>query len=177
MAAGGLMLHRLHAMGYLEKGGSIPVYGEMPSFALTERSGRTVSLEDLKGRVWVADIIFTRCGGPCPFMSARAKTLTENFKNLTVVSFTSDPAYDTPTVLQKYAARYKAPEDRWLFLTGPMEEINRVSEGLMFGRMGQPDMHSTRFTLIDSKSRIRGTYDSNDPEALARLDRDLRTLL
>ncbi|MBP9733315.1 MAG: SCO family protein [Candidatus Omnitrophica bacterium] len=174
---GGLMLHRIIQMGYLEKGGSLPVYGEMPSFTLTERSGQTFGLANLKGRVWVANIIFTRCGGPCPFMSARAKQLSDKFESAVVVSFTSDPDYDTPEVLRKYADRYKADAKRWLFLTGPMEDINRISEGLMFGRMGQPDMHSTRFTLIDSKSRIRGTYDSNNPEALARLDQDLRALL
>ncbi len=43
-----------------------PVYSEIGDFQLTERSGSRVGKHDLLGRVWIADFIFTRCGGPCP---------------------------------------------------------------------------------------------------------------
>jgi protein SCO1/2 len=175
-AVGGLMLHRLYEMGYLEKGGSLPIYGDAPDFSLTERSGRMVGLADLKDGVWVANYIFTRCPGPCPFMSIRAKELVEGGKGFTVVSFTSDPAFDTPEVLARYAEKYQADPNRWLFLTGPKEEISRTAAEFKFGTLDAPDMHSTRFILIDRKARVRGYYDSNDPEHLARIKRDIRSL-
>ncbi len=176
-ALGGLMLHRLSEMGYLEKGGSIPVYENAPEFKLTERSGAAVSLEDLKGRVWVANYIFTRCMGPCPFMSMRAKELLAGSPGLTVVSFSSDPEYDSPEVLSRYAERYQADPERWLFLTGPKEEIGRTASGFKFAAIDKPDLHSTRFFLVDREARVRGYYSSNDPDDLARLKRDVRSLL
>ena len=63
-AVGTVFTYRLVHMGYFDKGGSIPVYGDAPRFTLTDRSGAIVRTEDLKGRVWVADYIFTRCPGP-----------------------------------------------------------------------------------------------------------------
>src|SRR5438105_12426003 len=47
----------------------------LPDFQLTERSGRTVSLSDLKGKVWLADFVYTTCQGPCPLISNRLAKL------------------------------------------------------------------------------------------------------
>lgn len=173
----GLMAHRLQSMGYFGKGGHLPDYGSAPVFRLTERSGKTLDRSDLDKKVWVADFIFTRCPGPCPLMSLRAQELLAQIPLLTVVSFTSDPDYDTPEVLTGYADRYKADPDRWLFLTGAKEEINRIASEFKFGRIDSPDMHTTRFVLVDRKGQIRGYYDSNDAEHLVRLNRDIRSLL
>ena len=40
--------------------------GKVPAFELTERSGQTVSDATLRGKVWIASFVFTRCTGPCP---------------------------------------------------------------------------------------------------------------
>lgn len=174
---GGLMLFRLNAMGYFSKAGHLPEFGTVPEFKLTERSGRDIERAGLDGRVWAANFIFTRCPGPCPMMSVRAQELTRALPDLTMVSFTSDPEFDTPEVLAKYAVKYKANPKQWLFLTGPKAEMSRIAKEFKFGGIDQPDMHSTRFVLVDGKAQIRGYYDSNDPEALARLRRDAQALL
>lgn len=173
----GAMFYRLETMGYFGKGGHLPDYGAAPDFSLTERDGQPFGRTDLNGKVWIASFIFTRCPGPCPFMSLRTQELLGKVKGLTAVSFTSDPGYDTPEVLAGYAKKYKADADRWLFLTGAKEEMSRIAKEFKFGGMDVPDMHSTRFVLVDSKGLVRGYYDSNDPEHLARLTKDARELI
>ncbi len=172
----GIILYRLNAMGYFSKGGHLSAIAPAPSFELTERSGRTLKSGDLAGKLWVGNFIFTRCAGPCPLMSLRAQELVREVPGVTVVSFTSDPTYDTPEVLAKYAESYKADAERWLFATGPMTEMSRIAKEFKFGGIDQPDLHSTRFVLVDGKGQVRGYYDSNDPESLARLERDIKSL-
>jgi protein SCO1 len=100
-------------------------YGEVPSFALTERSGRRVTRESLRGSIWVVDFIYTKCTESCPIQSLELAQLQREFTgaaDLRLVSITVDPAHDTPEVLRTYAARYGA-SDRWWFLTGEKQAI------------------------------------------------------
>ena len=88
-----------------------PVLGEVPDFTLVNRDGQAVRRADLAGAPWIADFIFTRCGASCPMMSLRmAKLERELPRDLGVrfVSFSVDPEYDTPEVLQEYAESFGA---------------------------------------------------------------------
>ena len=165
-----------------------PVLGEVPDFALTNRDGRVVRRADLAGAPWIADFIFTRCGASCPMMSLRmAKLERELPRDLGVrfVSFSVDPEYDTPEVLERYAKKFQAPE-RWLFLTGEREDIRRLSiEGFKLGldmdpppgvTGPEPILHSTRFVLVDGEGRIRGYYEAFDEASTEKLRRDLLRL-
>jgi protein SCO1/2 len=165
-------------------------------FRLTDPSGRTVGLADFDGRPWVADFIFTRCGGPCPLMTRAMAGLVDSLGPGAPVRFASitvDPDYDTPEVLAAYADGFGADPERWRFLTGSRADILELSLGSFHLALGDPvwttesteadslgallDIaHSTRFVLIDAHREIRGYYDGTDPEALKRLVRDLRTL-
>lgn len=181
-----------------------PVLSALTDFRLTNRDGRPISLHDLAGSTWVADFIFTRCGGPCPMMTQRLAALGERLPaGVRRVSFTVDPDYDSPEVLADYAARYDAP-DSWLFLTGSREEIWQLSvAGFKLGvgaapqepAEGAPEaetpsapspgpppdhpgpiFHSTRFVLVDALGRIRGYYDAFEQESLDRLVREARAV-
>ena len=172
-----LMGYKLCDMGYFGKAGSMPVYGEVPPFTLTEKSGASLNSLDLKGKLWVADFMFTRCAGQCPMMSLKMKGLAKQFPKATFVSFTSDPEYDTPEVLATYASWYKADPKQWLFLTGEKEEISKIAQGLKFSRLDSPDMHSNYFVLVDAKEQVRGYYDVNDKDAMNKLKTDIKKLL
>src|SRR4029450_6895746 len=108
-------------------------YGSVPQFSLVERSGKTTTLADLRGSIWIADFIYTTCQDTCPMQTAEMAQLQEQWKDraeLKLVSFSVDPEKDTTAVLSPYAGRYKAHAQRWLFLTGAKEEIGRlVQEG------------------------------------------------
>jgi protein SCO1/2 len=164
-------------------------YGSVPQFSLVERSGKTTTLADVRGSIWIADFIYTTCQDTCPMQTAEMAQLQEQWKDragLKLVSFSVDPEKDTTTVLSRYAERYKADAQRWLFLTGAKEEISRlVQEGFRLsavalpgdGNVGSVIMHSPRFVLIDKQAQIRGYYDSRDPEAIQRLKNDVATLI
>ncbi|HTL70062.1 MAG TPA: SCO family protein [Candidatus Eisenbacteria bacterium] len=157
-------------------GAALPDYGEVPDFRLTDSAARPVSRGDLAGRPWIADFIFTRCQGQCLVMNSQTKELAAAVKGVPFISFTADPEHDTPDVLAGYAETQGARGRDWKFLTGAREELSRISAEMHFGALGDPMMHSTRFVLVDGRHRIRGYYDSNDPESLDALKRDAKAL-
>ena len=163
-------------------------YGPAPDFSLVERSGRPVSAGDLRGRVWIADFIYTQCRDTCPLQSramAALRTDLKGYDDLRSVSISVDPLTDTPALLSRYADRYGADPERWLFLTGELGEIRRIvqdgfrlSAAPVDGHTHDPVVfHSTRFVLVDRDGIIRGYYESRDPRALERLRRNARSLL
>jgi cytochrome oxidase Cu insertion factor (SCO1/SenC/PrrC family) len=163
-------------------------YGPVPAFSLVERRGNKATLADMRGKVWIADFIYTTCTDTCPMQSAAMAGLQERFgdqSDLRFVSFSVDPERDTPEVLSRYADRYNAHAERWLFLTGAKEHIAQlVQEGFRLSATALTDvaskesviLHSPRFVLVDRKSQIRGYYDSRDNTALQRLTKDIETL-
>ena len=158
---------------------NLPVYQSVPAFTLTSQTGESFSSNQLKGRVWIADFIFTRCPGPCLRMSARMKQLSNSLPpEAGLVSFTIDPDFDTPEVLARYAKRYQANPARWTFLTGSKAELNKLSlDTFKLGEISPDQSHSTRFVLIDQQMRHRGYYDSTESDMVERINADVRALL
>ncbi len=158
---------------------------QVPAFKLTDQTGRTVTLDDLKGKIWVANFIFTRCKGPCPLSTLRMaelnKRLSKARKEVQLISFTVDPDHDTVPVLAEYAKASEADPSYWQFLTGPSADINDiVVKGLLQPLAKEPDgtpAHSTRFVMVDANGWLRGYQDSADPEVLQKLMIDLGDLL
>lgn len=164
-------------------------YGSVPDFSFTERSGNTVDLARLRGKIWIADFIYTTCPDTCPLQTAMMAKLQDEYAgnpDVQLVSFTVDPERDTPQALSVYAARYRADAQRWYFLTGQRDRLlNLVQDGFHLAVAALPNdadpsgtiAHSPRFVLIDKEARIRGYYDSRDLEAFGRLKNDIDTLV
>jgi protein SCO1/2 len=171
----------------LRRGPDLPRYYAVPAFDLVERSGRPATLAALRGQPWIADFIFTRCGGICPAMTARLAALRSRLLGTPVrfVSFSVDPVHDTPEILARYAEAAGAGSD-WWFVTGPMPALHALStQGFKLAAMeagpGAPSadgpfLHSSKFVLVDAEGTIRGYYDSEDDAALRALEADARRL-
>lgn len=159
----------------------LPKLYSLPTFELTDSNGEPFTQEDLAGRFWVADFIFTTCAGPCPIMSSRMADLARAFADNPAVHFLSisvNPETDTPEVLREYAHRYQADTSRWHFVTGDREAIHTLAvDGFKLGSVDEPIMHSTRFVLVDTEGYVRGYYESTEPEGSIELTRDLASLL
>ncbi len=165
---------------------ALPQLSIVPDVTLTERSGAELPLSDLKGKAWIADFIFTNCGGSCPIMSSTMASFQEQLKdvhNVLLVSFSVDPARDTPEALRDYADLYKASASRWLFLTGEKQKIDHLTrDGFHLavaadtGSTVEPIIHSTMFVLVDRQGVIRGYYDSSDEKSIERVVADARIL-
>jgi protein SCO1 len=167
----------------------LPRFGRLPEFSLQDHHGRPATLASLKGRIWVADFIFTRCGGACPAMTARMSRLRRDVPaEVAFVSFTVDPVNDTPEVLARYAANFKG-DARWRFVTGPQKDLYALStDGFKLAAMevpaaqqrpGEGDgpfLHSSKFVLVDRFGVIRGYYDSTDEDEVKKLGTDIARL-
>jgi protein SCO1 len=158
----------------------LQVYWQIPEFHLTAQSGQPFDSKSLAGDIWVADFIFTTCPGPCPRMSAQMRgvqSAVANMPDVKLVSFTVDPRNDTPAILAAYATRYRATPGRWFFLTGEQAALETICRnGFKLGDVDGSLVHSTRFVLVDRRSRVRGLYSTSEDGALARLLHDIRTL-
>jgi protein SCO1/2 len=159
----------------------LPVYATLSAFTLTNQNGQTITLADLRGKVWIADAIFTRCPGQCLLMSAHMKEIQNALpagQPIQLVSFTTDPAFDQPPVLKKYAEHLGAQDNRWSFLTGDKSALHSVEvDGLKLPVLDKPAneqegatdlfIHSEKFVLIDKQARIRGWSDGQNSNVVA----------
>lgn len=138
----------------------LQIFGEVPDFSLTERSGRTVTRADLVTKVWVASFIYTTCTDTCPLQTAQMARLHTEFEaeaRLVFVSITVDPRRDTPQVLRAYAARYGADPARWWFLTGKKEPIYAlIQDGFRLSVEDPTDAGEPR--VVPAKSSTLGTW-------------------
>ncbi len=155
-------------------GKTLPIISTVADFSLTNQNAQPVSLAALRGRVWVADIIFTRCPGPCLKMTRQMKELQQALppkSRAKLITLTTDPDFDTPPVLKTYAERFAADPNRWLFLTGPQAEIAKLAadslkltalEKKPEDRESPNDLfvHSTIFVLVDRGTATRQRGDS-----------------
>jgi protein SCO1 len=164
---------------------TISSYGTVPEFELVNQDGKNFGLRDLRGKIWIADFIYTTCPGPCPMISNRMSELQEPLKNTDVhlVSFSVDPAKDTPQILRGYAEKLGAEPGRWDFLTGPQSTIYNLSRnGFKLAISDGSDaygipVHSTRMILVDRHGEIRGYYDAVEADAVTKLVADTTHLL
>lgn len=184
----------------------LQVFWSVPDFTLVERSGRTVTLEALRGKVWIADFIYTECKETCPLQTAHMAQLERDLaaeRDLRFVSITVDPKHDTPEVLREYAKRYGADPERWFFLTGDKHAIFELAQKGFRLSVADPEdpgqgaglwplspspayashgskglvIHSSRLVLVDRQARIRGLYPGTESDATQRLKRDAVKLL
>jgi len=172
----------LHRDGVPATNPDLPVLGTVPAFQFHDQDDRPVTHAFFRGSPWVADFIFTRCGGQCPLMSAKMSALQKSLPpQVKFVSFSLDPAYDTAAVLKEYARAFSADGSRWKFLTGDSDAVMAEARGMLLTAIpataDQPIIHDGRFVLIDARCRLRGQYYGNDPQALADLTRDAKRLV
>jgi len=165
----------------------LPVYNDIPRFTLTNQTGNAVTLDSLRGQIWIADVIFTRCPSQCLRMSGHMKELQAKLPHdVQLVSLTTDPTYDTPERLKKYSGDF-SQSDNWTFLTGDKRVINTVAvDGLKLAVQETPPnerenpndlfIHSTKFVLIDRLGRVRGYFDGDDPQSTKEILNSVKTL-
>ena len=161
---------------------TVSSYGSVPEFTLINQDGKNFGSPDLRGKIWIADFIYTMCPGPCPMISSRMSELQKPLEKTDVhlVSFSVDPAKDTPQVLRGYAQKLQAEPARWDFLTGPQSTIYNLSRDgfkLAVGEEKGVPVHSTRMILVDRHGEIRGYYDAAEADAVTKLVADTTHLL
>lgn len=167
--------------------GALPVLGALREFTLTEASGKAAGLADLRGQVWIAGFILTRCSGQCPIITHNMLLLQKRLparEDVRLVSISVDPEFDTPAVLENYAKNNGMDRSRWWLLTGARPAMEAVVRDMFkltvdptSGTEEEPVTHSAKLVLVDRVGQIRGYYDGNDVATMEKLARDARRLL
>jgi protein SCO1/2 len=152
-----------------------------PNLTLTGEEGKPFLTSELRGKVWVADFIFTSCAGSCPIMSHEMAELQKTTPaGVNFVSFTVDPKTDTAPILKEYGRGLHADFARWHFLTGTERQMSDAAVGMKISvapaNGGYALSHSDRFLLIDQHGYVVGTYDGTNHEDVAKLAADATRL-
>lgn len=162
----------------------LPVLKKVPTFKLTNSFNKSFGTDELKGRIYIANFIFTNCPSSCLRLTGEMQKIQKRVRGLgkkvALVSFSVDPINDTPPVLFKYARKMHANPHIWTFLTGnkqdmkdiiidgfnvPMGELEEVEGLLGEDTVTMFDIaHTEKFALVDHDGNIRGYYDSTKDE-------------
>ena len=167
----------------------IQSYWDAPSFKYQTQNGDTLTNDSLKGRVYVADFIFTNCPNVCMDLSKTMAQLQQNFvdnQRVKLVSFSVDPMRDSVAALKEYAQRYGAVRNKWYFLRGDTATIwNTVEKGFKVSvgyakdsaGTGYSFTHSEKLVLVDDQGKVRGFYNGLDKAEMDSLYNNIGLLL
>lgn len=168
------------------------VFQTIPSFSLTDETGKTFDSNSLKGKIYVASFFFTRCTTICPKITSQLSRVQDTFyqdPEVQLLSISVDPKFDEPSKLAAYAKRFDANSKQWYFLTGEKKVIYPlVLKGFHVpladaseydAAIKHPDetfIHSERLVLVDKEGIIRGFYDGTDKKEVDRLLVEIKVL-
>jgi len=168
-----------------EKGRDVndTVWHKVRPFKLTNQFGKEVGLDDLNGKIVVADFFFTSCPSICPKLTRNMKRLQDAFKKtdtiVRFVSFTIDPERDSVQKIKAYGDRFGIDHDTWWMLTGDRKEIydialNEFKASIAAeGNIDTGFIHTENFFLLDRDKVVRGWYNGLDSVNLDRLIKDV----
>jgi protein SCO1/2 len=161
----------------------------VPAFSLLGQDEKRVDESSLRGSVWVAAFMFTRCPTICPRITRRMRALqaraAEQKVPLRLLSISVDPDNDTPEVLKDYARRFEADTRSWSFVTGEFASIQKIAvDGFKLALEGKADakaadfgiLHGSHLVLVDRELGIRGYYRTDDDQAMTGLLADAARL-
>ncbi|MGM0932077.1 MAG: SCO family protein [Bacteroidota bacterium] len=140
-----------------------------PEFELIDQNGDTITNEDYLGKVYVAEFFFTTCPTICPIMNSNLVEIQNEINNeedFGIASFSIDPTYDTPEVLQDYAEKYGITNPNWHLLTGDKEYIYELANSGFNIYAGEDQdapggfAHQGMFALVDQEGYIRSRRDA-----------------
>jgi len=161
-------------------------YHRIADFSLTNQNGKTVTQNDFKGKIYVADFFFTTCPTICIAMTDNLIKVQEKIKNnpnVMLLSHSVTPKMDSVAQLKKYALEKGVIDNKWHLVTGDKKVIYELARKSYLavkedGDGGPFDMiHTENFILVDPESRIRGFYDGTDLNEIDRLLEELDWLM
>jgi protein SCO1/2 len=164
-----------------------PLNYEVQSFQYTNQDGKSVSLEDLQGDVWVANFIFTSCTTVCPPMTAHMSELQDKIAaeglDAKIISFSVDPEIDTPEKIKEFTEPYSLSFENWSFLTGyTQNEIEDFAMKSFKTFVKKPDnndqvIHQTSFYLVDQNGVVMKDYSGVENPPLDQMIADIKVLV
>ena len=160
-------------------------YHKIADFKLTNQNGKTITQDDYKDKIYVADFFFTTCQSICPIMTNHMSVIQDKIMDdddVMLLSFSVTPEIDSVAQLKRYAIEKGVNDKKWNLVTGDKRQIYELARKSYLavkttGDGGPFDMiHTENFMLIDKKKQIRGFYDGTNPDDIDRLMDDIKIL-
>ncbi|MBP2833133.1 SCO family protein [Aquimarina sp. U1-2] len=157
-------------------------YHQIADFNLTNQNGVSITQQDYKDKIYVADFFFTTCQTICPIMTGHMKEIQDRLiddQEVLLLSHTVTPKIDSVPRLKAYAQKKGVIDSKWNLVNGDKKQIYDLARKSYLaaksdGDGGPYDMvHTENFVLVDTKRRIRGFYDGTNPEEIDRLIEDI----
>lgn len=186
------LMPEVDATGQVVMKGADTVFHQIPNFDLIDQNGKQFSSAQTKGKIYVTDFFFTRCGTTCPKLTtnlSRIQSLFANDPNILIVSYSVDPKHDSSAVLQKFAQKYDAKTGKWFFITGdkktiydlaikgyklPAADASEYDKNIK--SIDETFIHSEKLLLIDKEGYVRGIYDGTYSPDVERLIAEIKVL-
>ncbi|WP_026694913.1 SCO family protein [Peribacillus kribbensis] len=158
---------------------------QVKEFKAVNQENEPFTNKNLKGKVWVADFIFTNCTTVCPPMTANMAKLQkelkkEGLKDVELVSFSIDPEIDKPSIMKEYGSKFEADYSSWHFLTGYSQSfIEKFSVESFHTLVKKPEnqdqvIHGTEFALVNQNGKVIQMYKGNTGFPLKKLIEDIK---
>ncbi len=173
----------------------LPVFGPegedgkghfISDFSFVDQTGKQVTQDDFKNKIYITDFFFAKCEGICPIMGSQMERVYKKFSSndkIRFLSHTVKPEEDSVSVLADYAEMHDANPAIWHFVTGDKRDIYKMARESYLvtvseGNGGPEDfVHTQFFALVDPQRRIRGYYDGTDSVEVDKLIYDLGILI
>jgi protein SCO1/2 len=154
------------------------------NFTLVDQGARPFEFRGLAGKAAVVSFSYTSCPDVCPLITAAMRQVQQGLseresKNVHLVTVTTDPEVDSPSILAAYAKRYGAELANWSFVTGPETQLQKVWKNFGVGvkRKGRGLVDHTPLTaIVDQRGQMRYVYVGPSPDPRQVLT-DVRALL
>ena len=172
---------------------SLPTFGnpghKVGNFSFTNQDGKTITQNDVNGKIRVVEYFFTTCKGICPRMNENMSKVYQEFrgnKEVLILSHSVDPKKDTVGAMKAYSMRFDADAGQWMFLTGDKQQLYDMArndylvtavDDTATKDITTDFIHTDRFILVDRNGNIRGQYEGTKPEGIAKLIEDIKALL
>lgn len=161
-------------------------------FSFTDQNGHAVNEHNVEGKVYVTNYFFTTCKGICPKMNFNLSGVYDQFKNdkdFAIISHTSMPETDSVPLLKAYETKMIGKDPnyaaKWYFVTGDKDSLYKMArQSYLLDNpknnsinIAEAFIHTQFFSLVDKQARVRGIYDGLKPDEIARMEKDIKTLL
>jgi protein SCO1/2 len=158
---------------------SVPVQ----DFTLTDQDGKEFRFQSLRGKVVLITFIFTTCPDFCPLLTAKLshiqrKLQAERKDGYFLLTITTDPEIDKPSVLKSYGERYRVDLRSWAFLTGDEKDLSKVWDtfGVKVKKLSNGQVHHTGLTVLVDREGIQRVNYFGDRWQEKEILKDLETL-
>jgi protein SCO1/2 len=179
---------------FSHKKSSLPVIGSNQNhhvhpFSFVNQDGKTVTENNMTGKICIVSYFFATCKGICPRMNENLSKVYEAYKGnkeVLILSHTVDPEKDTVAALKKYSLKFNADPGQWMFLTGSKKKLYNMArysylisaqDDTAGVSIDQDFIHDQHYVLLDRSLRIRGFYDGLDLKDVTKIITDIRSLL